>query len=1168
VEVSPERRATLEQEFYQGVAVRYEHVAAGLSVERRHWLDEIDTAFERERTVVVHAASGQGKTTLAFQFLSCLPSSWRFRIVAVPDRFHAVQMAAALEAHAAAVDLPVYVHLDVGPQDSEWPTFARQLAAHTEIRLLVTIREEDWRRSSDVALLPFADVDPSLGKSEAEAIYQGLHAQIPDTPPTFAEVWARFGGRGPLLEFVHLVTQGRELRARLTDQVHRLRNEALRTGAERIQFLRLVSVVAATGARADLRPLAEAAGLTDAAHAIASMEREYLLRLSDNGRMIGGLHPIRSGILAELLTDETLSPFSENLVAAVPFVTEADLEIFMLQALLRPDIDVDMLKRAALDREMESWVGFAGVGRALRWRGIADYADAHRELIEEIDPERSGRWAVVLDTDIARAMPGLVHEIWETLGRTLQKEDAVERVRAYQERQRPVDEAMDRFREWLALARPPAAPASAAEWSAFAEMHFFGARLGVPIEPAWLVEEALDGALETKSVSALADLSLALSEGDEVTKRGQAWLARYRGRLAELYRRDQGAVGLRDDGETISIDFIVSAAASAETRPTRSPSSSYNSQAVVRLDVLRRLIPDRSYYAAQGWGHRVDGLAFDGTQKKIERRRLPPLWLTAMNATFRGYVERWWRPSSWSSLRDQLVEMRRDTCASLETIVAGVERFHRSTAVSPLDGMTSEEWYKAWASRLSAEPLLPAGVIDEFGFTDESSAMADPTQDSVAERSLAVEPYLGFLRAWRELRRCLSNFANQAPQATAVAVALGRAAPEMRAAVRAKATELGWDNTLRLSAHNLADAFLALPAFQSQTARLFALDVELEQRERRAYGRANAAWRAFARTPWARSNNMATELDQEERRFNRKWQQQLRAALDRLDPNARWEVTERVGAEGGRLVLVGSSSDALLIYGLLERAVGVLHEAFAALSEDAKTSIRVRLPQLIVVPLLKGRSLRAEALSLSTIVVASEQWSPEWWHFVPRPIPSDLSDGFPVWDDGRLRFGDAVADAIAVLFALATHLVDLPRRDELDELGRDLLAEYVASIDPSPPEVWHSAVEKLRIFSAALAEVGGGAPYRGEIEELVAGLHSVLDKAPWRLEGAAPDEDEVAAWRPAIAEAMVAGGALRLAWATAVLDGASADAPTAAGSRETPPGRRQPQRKRRRSGRS
>ena len=64
-----EERPRLQEEFYEGGYTRFEHILADLDFRRDEKLAEIAQAFERRNIVITHAASGQGKTTLAYRYL-------------------------------------------------------------------------------------------------------------------------------------------------------------------------------------------------------------------------------------------------------------------------------------------------------------------------------------------------------------------------------------------------------------------------------------------------------------------------------------------------------------------------------------------------------------------------------------------------------------------------------------------------------------------------------------------------------------------------------------------------------------------------------------------------------------------------------------------------------------------------------------------------------------------------------------------------------------------------------------------------------------------------------------------------------------------------------------------------------------------------------------------
>lgn len=216
VAVDEKAHDRLESEFYRGVAARPEHIAAGLDVERTKIVMAIQDGFTTAPVVVVRGASGQGKSTVALRFLHQLPEAWRFRVRSVEDRSHAARIGLALVSHAEQIHLPLIVWIDVSPSDDGWPELVARLNEAGNVRVLVTIREEDWRRSRlPAAGFDYVEVELSLLRAEASEIFDSLvKRQVAVSLLDFDEAWTKFGGEGPLLEFVHLVTQDASLRER------------------------------------------------------------------------------------------------------------------------------------------------------------------------------------------------------------------------------------------------------------------------------------------------------------------------------------------------------------------------------------------------------------------------------------------------------------------------------------------------------------------------------------------------------------------------------------------------------------------------------------------------------------------------------------------------------------------------------------------------------------------------------------------------------------------------------------------------------------------------------------------------------------------------------------------------------------------------------------------
>ncbi len=90
-QISEDEHVTLGRDFYQGIAAQYEHILAKVDVVRDDKLKRIESAFHESRIVIVHGASGQGKSTLAYRYLhDSVPSLWRFAVKLVANRVQAL----------------------------------------------------------------------------------------------------------------------------------------------------------------------------------------------------------------------------------------------------------------------------------------------------------------------------------------------------------------------------------------------------------------------------------------------------------------------------------------------------------------------------------------------------------------------------------------------------------------------------------------------------------------------------------------------------------------------------------------------------------------------------------------------------------------------------------------------------------------------------------------------------------------------------------------------------------------------------------------------------------------------------------------------------------------------------------------------------------------------
>lgn len=1070
-------RDELADEFYRGVSTRYEHVLAELDVIRARKLREIADGFGSSRVVVVHAASGQGKTTLALRYLhDFFPQEWRFRVRSVGSREHAASVALALISHADAIGVPLCVYVDVSAQDRDWPDLVKILSVHRNVRVLVTIREEDWRRANvSGAELLFAEVELSFDEDEAREIYGALAAKrTPVNVLNFEEAWRRFGEAGPLMEFTYLVTQGNSLRERLSQQVARLQNEARegRLAAVEINLLRLTAVASAFEARLRLKPLIKHLGLPAPQATLSLFEREYLLRVSPDGSLVQGLHPIRSAMLAELMDDPSFFPWSESASACLPFVEGGDVESFLLYAFSRCRSEITGLLRALDAYQPDGWVAIAGVTRALIWLGVVEYVEANEEVITDAAALLGSGWSYFIDFDITEATAGTAKSWWRDTG--LVPDEIREKIDALLARQTDKGQAFTRAARWLEQrSQKPSLPATEAEWVGAAEALFWAGRWGVRWPFAeWLPEAELDGACGALPLDSLADLVIGVvsvngAVGGEGGAPYEDWLGRNREVIVTRFRDETLTVALEDDGRRMILHFVfddLGGESGQGDSSAKAPQSDnrFHYEALRRLQLLRNLLPDREEYGSQGYGHMLwpGFLQHDDTVKEgIPESSLPLLKLVSVNATFVGVSDRRFRPETWREHADGVWQMRQAALVCLRHLGRGLEVHFRRRGVTELLGteVNAELWDEC-KSMLNDPPRLPRTAVDEWGFTDETTSekvieQAAGKVASVGRTGLAIQKYKPYLKAFGDFRGSLANFFTQATGVMAVNTYLGRAANKKQVREVAK--------TLNVNPHlavlNFADAFKSLAQFQKASRAVLLnfydegeLD-RLEQEEQKIFRGVWPMWYFFAFHPARVIQNAAEESSRESLGLLGKIRLDLRQRLKRLS-----SADLRISTASESLPWEGTPAlwltiDARYAWDTFVALPGVLDAIREAVRKVKNTELRrymleFNYPEVVLIPLVRGRYVSPVAWRISLpVIIEGSSSELGWWNYAQHPIPADSLKELRLggWDVPELSGPANLTQSTGSLFYIAGHIRDFGRLPDLDERGVSQLQAYI-----------------------------------------------------------------------------------------------------------------------------
>jgi hypothetical protein len=1167
IDTTQESRSKLKLEFFRGGRVRFDHILADVDVLRTVPLTTIHQAFFKSNVVIVHSASGQGKTTLALRYLKELaPAAFRLQIKPAEGLNHARQMALAIRKHAEAINVPTIIFVDVRPGDGHWVELVRELSSEELIRVLVTIREEDWQRSNPSAVDFFFDeMGLEFDESEARSLFDSLREQqLAAHHIDFEEAWSQFGQRKTLLEFVYFVTQAETLAQRIVGQVRAFQDD-VRTGKadpNEESLLRLVAVASTYEARLDLTRTLAKCGIASPIETLRRFEDEYFIRQSNNGRLLDGYHAIRSAILSECLTDPVVVSWDESAAQALLLMEESDLEPFLLCAFSRRPDAVSGLTSGLNAFEPATWPGVCGIIRSLMWLGLREYWDANRAVVDEAFAENPGGWWLLFDSDVGQVLGDGAWNIFENLGEMA--EAAAARSRYFRARQLDKAIIFSRVRDWLdSRSGSPVRPTEQRDWMSLAEVMFWCGHLGVE----WSVDLKIDSYSISDATGSLplylvGDFLLGMRKGmpDVVS----AWLSTHGDELSERLRREAAIVKLDESDDSVVGHFIIDLETDAsrlrrEFQSDQTTKASLHDLCIERVLLLSQVYVGKEKYGAVGYGHRLSILAtpFDDAAKPgVLASNIHPQWATRFNSLSRGLSERRFRPPDWRAFFAGLNELREQLLRCLADLRLTLERARQSPTAHVFIQNT-KDWdncRKAFNGGL----LFPTTSVDEWGFVTESMASTGHLS-AQSKRQATVIRFGEFGRVLGEFVGTVSNFLTQCIDALCLAPALRNATnAEQRKRVLDSVQQLGVkENSIRLSVMNGCDAWAALRrlhfAFRESASLQKWLNQDLEAREQREFLETISVWTSFVYPPKRRNPGKRPS-----RREPFDWV--LQPIRNRLRDNLQALRRRRIVARIVPNVIIWDGKPGLWITANVDhpvtsmRALGLVWDAVRK-SFDSSTESPVRYSatnlaweEIVVVTMVGNRSLarrvhrhfKAAAFREDLFVDEME------WILASEPVPEDLWDeiGLDCWDaPAAISSMDQFVASYGLLLHHVEHMADFKRIPSTDQLGSNILQGYLRreSLRAEPMlQAAYDAYFRILKLSSSLGDLRSSPNLLRATEALLDLKRTIRPRDDERCDSEESATyqlsiDEIVEWRDRLAKGLEAVECAELFWAAHAL---------------------------------
>lgn len=740
----------LEEEYYFGINARYEHILTDQDVSRLDFLNEINSFFDLSNTVIIHGASGQGKTSLAYRYArNNSPGSLIYEILIQEDPAATNAAILALHAITKKLNVPVLLIINVAPNTTSWLKIIEATSVFNSLNCLVTIRNEDWFRakSSGVNFM-FSEVELSLSENEAALIYKALLQKRHKTKYIdFKEAWLDLGQRMPLMEFTYAITQGESLFNRLQQQVLLLNvEEQAQKAPGQLALLRIISLADFFGARINVAKLKLFPGIQ---FIIQKFEREYLLKQIDDKKYITGLHPIRSKLLCDLLFDEFAVTRKDEIINCLEVIDEADAYPFLLKCFYDDLISPAELIEIVRNRKDITWLFYRAVIKSLLWAGTRKYVATNENVLEEAHQLFGDAWLMLLD--IYHHTQIDIHQILGSLGVDQQKMANITRLNEMLASKSLVFESLISFFQTVPL--PQGKPASVSAWSGLAETLFWLSHVPhTTVQNIQVLEEDFKGAFTTLDVDVLSKLMLGLHLYSPVY---DGVRLKYAPIFVEKLRQKYLIPHLKID-EEVTVNYVLDIINETE-------GFSVHDHVLEIIDLLHDAFPDKKKYNTQAHGHRntVIQLPFDDSQKAISSENLMFEEWSNLNANLRKLYEYAHRPADWTDYIARIQNWESNTKKIIHQFTdafAELKRANGSKLMTIIEQCNYDYGY---------EIKSPKSIADPFGLHVRSSKTKSESLNlssgTLKEHTLNERHQL-FFKSYREYKNDIENFFRQSGQ--------------------------------------------------------------------------------------------------------------------------------------------------------------------------------------------------------------------------------------------------------------------------------------------------------------------------------------------------------------------------------------------------------------------
>ena len=748
----------LKKQFYYGISAKYEHILYDIDVVREEKLIEINRLFLKTNIVFIHGASGQGKSTLAYRYIHEFSEKLTSYELNISNNINDVyESIANINNLSKGLDFPVLIYIDVSPQNIYWNDLLKELSSKSNLYFLITIRQEDWNRTVLGSEFEFGDYELVFNKSEALTIYNSFSEfKIDKKFIDFEDSWLHFGSKGLLLEYVYLLTQGNSLKVRLKNQVEKLEI------AEKIielEILRYVCLADSFNSKINYRKLSEHLKINRqlSQSYIKTLEKEYLLKFSEDKSYLRGLHPLRSKLLCEVLFDENdyIDKY-EYIDNSLECISEQDLRAYLLNSFENKySIERTLKKIASI--KFESSEGYMGIVNSLIWKGVRDYIFIkNKEYFDFLYNKYSSMWGLILPFDFSGISEGSMLDFF----REYFPLEICDEIDGVFKKLSPKEDVFLYVIRWLELKKEISfSDIKNFDLRAFGELAFWIGHLNINVNLNFKKDDALQ--LINVEKTSLKDISIFIL-GLHYLKSYSKDIIDYRNCFIKRFRDEYNIISLKEKNKKIESIYFFNV---FDYKDNSEGQLDFNQKSMDVINLLRNIYPNKEEYITEGKGYDFMDLDIenDPTKKKILKKNLPLDFLVQINVLFQSLYLYQHRPDTWEDYLENVLEKRKFYKSLIKCLLNAFQAYFKTNDYKKFIEPINEINYNL--KEFKSNEYFPKCISDKWGYISDGASKSvlreNGESDIISVNVASITRYSKFKDSYKNYFTSIDSFLRQ-----------------------------------------------------------------------------------------------------------------------------------------------------------------------------------------------------------------------------------------------------------------------------------------------------------------------------------------------------------------------------------------------------------------------